>query len=112
MNPYRGPLFESLVISDLIKAFFCRKQRFWGSYLRDIKGHEVDLIMESANEKKMVEIKSGSTIQSAFFGNLTYFQDKLGDSVSTWVVYGGDTRHDRSSASIVPWRQLPDPLVS
>ncbi|MEK7298956.1 MAG: ATP-binding protein [Candidatus Margulisiibacteriota bacterium] len=111
-NPYRGPLFESLVISDLIKAFFCRKQRFLGSYLRDTKGHEVDLIMESANEKKMVEIKSGSTIQSAFFGNLTYFQDKLGDSVSAWVVYGGDTRHDRSSASIVPWRQLPDPLVS
>lgn len=107
----RGGLFESFVVSELHKYFFNRGLRpplyFW----RDKSGHEVDLLVEKAEQLLPIEIKSGRTIDSAYFDELKYW-NKLSETISenNIVVYGGSDDQMRSGGHVVSWQSLAQPI--
>ncbi len=103
-HPLRGAVFETMVVSEMVKHHANRgilpDVFFW----RDKTGHEIDLIMEDAGKLLPVEIKSGRTITADFFKNLRYWM-KLSGVSGALVLYAGDVVQQRSDGITVKnWR--------
>jgi len=101
-------LFESFVVSDLLKARFNKGEEPNLHFWRDKNGHEIDCLVERSSGPLLVEIKSGKTVTEDFFSNLQYYRKLAGmGSADSYVVYGGDQEQKRSYGQVVPWNKLP-----
>ena len=107
LSPYRGSLFESLIISDFQKQYYNEgisnpSTYFW----RDQNGRiEVDCIIDRGDTLFPVEIKSGETISSSFFTSLLEWS-KLSERPPEYstVIYGGDKNQKRSVGHAIGWQ--------
>lgn len=105
-NPYRGALFENFVIAELIKKSFNKAQPHRIYFWRDNTGHEIDVILESANSLFPIEIKSGKTITSAYFSGLSFW-NRISQQEGGTVIYGGDSYQKRSNGiEVLPWNKI------
>ena len=108
-HPMRGALFETWVVSELLKQRFNRARPSNLSFWRDRTGHEVDVLIDTGQRVMPVEIKSSETIAADFFSGIARWQRVAANaSGQGWLVYGGDRRESRSSAEVVPWRRVGD----
>ncbi len=103
----RGGLFESMILSDLLKqrynAGLPPNLYFW----RDKSGHEVDCLLDHGTTLTPIEIKSGETISSDFFTGLIKWNQLAGNNPSqSYVVYGGKEKQIRSQGVALGWTQL------
>jgi predicted AAA+ superfamily ATPase len=103
----RGALFETYVVSELMKqrlnAGQPRDLYFW----RDSAGNEVDVVIESAQGLQAIEIKSGSTFASDWTDGLKKWQKFAGDeSIQPSLVYGGTDSHEREGVQVWGWPAL------
>lgn len=110
-HPLRGALFETLVVNEFLKNRCNTGVREPLYFWRDNIGTEVDLILERGTEIAAVEIKSGLTVASDAFGNLSKWQKYATErgnfsSIYPGLVYGGDTRFTRSGVDVLPWHGL------
>lgn len=64
LSPMRGPLFENLIVSEMLKSRYNQGKRSNLYFWRDTAGHEVDLVIEKADRLIPAEIKSGQTVTS------------------------------------------------
>ena len=107
LSPWKGHLFECLIISDFYKQFYNLGSRpplyFW----RDKNGHiEVDCIVERAQNLYSIEIKSTETIGSNLFGGLEKWRTiTSAESSTSYLVYAGDLSQVRSNGNLVGWKQ-------
>ena len=98
----RGPIFESFVFAELLKAAFNRGRLPRIYFYRDHRGLEVDFLVEDRSGLIPVEVKSGTTIASDFFKSLNEFYcltQRRGR-----LVFGGDRDEDRFEAQVIGWR--------
>lgn len=103
----RGGLFESMVISNLLKARFNAGKSSNLSFWRDKTGIEVDCLVEKGEQLIPVEIKSAQTVNSDFFDALGKFCELSGiPSSSSYIIYGGDDEQKRSSGHVLSWRDI------
>jgi len=65
-NIMSGSLFENYIVSELVKKNFHQENQQQFYYLRTTNGVEVDLLVESANQTTLIEIKSNSTFKVEF----------------------------------------------
>ncbi|HSC25470.1 MAG TPA: ATP-binding protein [Candidatus Babeliales bacterium] len=107
VSPFRGPLFESFIISDLHKQYFNIGRRpplyFW----RDNNGYiEVDCLANIGNTLIPIETKSGHTATNDFFTGLTKW-NKLAttDPTAGYIVYGGDYTQSTSMGRLLSWKE-------
>lgn len=104
----KGGLFESFVLSELLKQRFnyglTPNLYFW----RDKLGHEIDCIFEKESSLISIEIKSAKTLSSDFFKELIYWQEltKIPPDKS-FLVYGGREIQKRHVATVLGWDHLP-----
>lgn len=103
-SPSRGALFETLMVSEYVKAAFNQKEPFQGYFLRDRDGHEVDFVHEVEGVISLIEIKSSQTVSERFFDGIRYFQSRI-TGYHPQVIYGGDDSQSRSAGEIVSWRE-------
>lgn len=107
-HPQRGALFETLVVTECLKARLNRglPPDLW--FWRDSRGLEVDLLAEDGDRLHPVEIKAGQTVAPDAFETLTRWRTLAGatDSPAS-LVYGGDAAFTHAGVDVVPWRQLP-----
>lgn len=106
-HPMRGPLFENLVISEILKHRFNRNQRANLSFYRDSQGLECDVLYRTVHGLAAIEIKAGSTVASDFFGPINRVADLIDDVAWKAVVYGGERGQKRSYGQAVPLDALP-----
>lgn len=106
LSPWRGHLFECLIISDFYKQFYNAGSRPSLYFWRDKNGHiEVDCIVERAGKLLPVEIKSSQTINHDLFGSLEKWHALTQTSANdSYLVYGGDTTQSRTQGNIVGWK--------
>ena len=103
----RGALFESLIVSELLKEGFnkglARDIYFW----RDNTGNEIDALIEKAGSLIPVEIKSGQTIARDYFAGINKWLAIAGAAAgSPYVIYGGDDGQKRLGIEVLPWRNI------
>ncbi len=101
----RGALFETYVISDLLKQRFNAGQPRDIYFWRDSTGNEVDVLIESGQGLQAVEIKSGSTFASDWTSGLKKWQQFAGDeAIQSTLVYGGTTSYERDGVRVYGWQ--------
>lgn len=101
-SPFRGPIFETFVMSELHKYYYHSGQQPNIYYWRDRTGHEVDILIDSSKGMKLAEVKSCKTINSDFFKNLNYLSNFLLPTMK-YIVYAGNEKQKRSQINIIPW---------
>ncbi len=108
-HAYKGPLFETFVISEILKLQFnaakINNLFFW----RDKTGNEVDLIIDQNNNLTPIEIKSGQTIVSDFFKALNKWVELAKDKTKVnpaLLIYGGQNNQDRTNAKVLSWQNI------
>jgi predicted AAA+ superfamily ATPase len=107
-HPIRGNLFETFVVSELVKKRTNAGREISLFYWRDKTGREVDVVIDDGTSLLPVEIKSGKTVHQEFFKNLLYWL-KLSGNDKGVVLYGGDQRQERSNGiTIEGWEQLAE----
>ncbi len=106
IHPFRGSLFENLVIVDFLKRLYNTGKSNNLFFWRDNTGNEIDLLIKRKNGRFPVEIKSGQTISDDFFRGIRYW-NKLTQTEGGFLVYGGDMVQKRSnSVTVVPLNKL------
>ena len=100
----RGALFETWVVSELVKGRFNRGLHSNLYFWRDSAGNEIDVLVEHGEYLLPVEIKSGRTITADYFSGLNKWLVLAGNSSGrARLVYAGDDEQQRSSCLVVPW---------
>jgi len=109
-HPLRGAIFETMVVSELVKWRTHRGLAPQLYYWRDKTGHEIDIIAQHHGSPVPMEIKAGQTITSDYFKNLRYWMHRSG-AAKGWVLYAGDSRQQRSDGvGVLPWKEGLDTL--
>jgi predicted AAA+ superfamily ATPase len=102
----RGNLFETLMVSELLKQCWNDGRPSNLFFWRDSKGLEIDLLLEKGEALTPVEIKSGATIAADFTDNLKKWVQLSGNPQQpSWLIYGGDRQFATGSTQIIPWLQ-------
>lgn len=106
----KGGIFESYVISELLKARYNKGKipnlYFW----RDKTGHEIDCIIEEADQLIPIEIKAAKTIVNDFFNGIDYWKQFTSyKSDKSYIIYGGDQNQtQRKQATVLSWKNIDD----
>lgn len=105
----RGALFETWVVSDMLKQRFNAGQPADLYFWRDSAGHEIDVVYETPAGLQAVEIKSGSTFATDWTNGLKQWHKITGDTAGPKpiLVYGGHDSHEREHCHLVGWQDTP-----
>lgn len=110
LHPFKGSLFENMVVLECLKYRFNRGLTNNLFFWRDNVGHEIDLLINTGTKRIPLEIKSGQTATDEFFKGILFWQ-KMTNASGGFVVYAGDQPQSRSSGiNLVPFRKLPAAL--
>ena len=105
-HPLRGAIFESWVVSEILKRRTNRGETRGLSFYRDRDGVEVDVVVEHSDRLELVEAKSAETASSSLFAAGTRVKGHLESSpvpCDVVAVYGGDRGQRRTEARLVAW---------
>lgn len=112
-HPSRGAIFETWVASEVMKMHLHQGLEATAFHYREVSGSEVDLILQAPDRTRLVEFKSGRTIDASWLKPLMDAKESLatgasGQAFEPILVYGGDEQQVRSGVHIHPWDRLED----
>ncbi len=102
----RGQLFETWVMSELIKKNFNQGLRSNLYFWRDSQGHEIDALIDQGDLLIPIEIKSGQTINSDYFKGIIYWQELSGQKENAQLIYAGADNQIRNQTQVISWKNL------
>ncbi|MBW1903467.1 MAG: ATP-binding protein [Deltaproteobacteria bacterium] len=106
-HPLRGSIFETFIVSELVKTRFNLGERAVFHFWRDSNGNEVDVIADVGTKMMPIEIKSGQTLNRDFFSGLERWVALAGDqAIAPALVYGGTERHVHKGINIFGWNAV------
>jgi predicted AAA+ superfamily ATPase len=111
VHPLRGAMFESWVVSEIIKQRFNRGEANGVYFFRDKAGLESDVLVQGRKTLKLVEVKAGQTISSDWAANNQKIMGlfaKTKQAVSSVVVYSGTEKQERNGVTYLPWHAIQD----
>ncbi len=101
----KGSIFESLIISELIKYQYSKGVEPEFYFWRDKTGHEIDCLFSKKGNLFPLEIKSGKTISDDFYNHLKYWNKLSGNSPKqSIIIYGGEQEQNRYSIKTISWQ--------
>lgn len=103
----RGALFETHVVSELLKQRYNNglpnNLYFW----RDNVGHEIDVLYETPQGLQAIEIKSGSTYASDWPNNANKWRSFAGEqALKPLIIYGGNESVEREHCTLLGWQEM------
>ena len=107
-HPLRGAIFETWMVSEILKQRANRGETRGLSFYRDSNGAEVDLIIEQPAGLTLLEAKSSATPSKSLFDSARRVRRHFPDSPppDVAVAYGGDEFQQRGDGRLIPWRML------
>lgn len=103
-HPLRGAIFESFVVSELIKSFANRRRKAPLYTWRDTSGHEIDILIDLGQQLVPVEVKSGETVPADAMRNVIWWTSLPGNPNRYGLLVHGGTRSFRmKNHSVLPW---------
>jgi len=105
IHPFRGALFENLVVVDMLKTRFNKAKTTNLYFWRDNVGNEIDILIDKGLTITPIEIKSGQTVTKDYFKGVKYW-NKLTKEEGGFVVYGGIMMQKRSNGiTVIPFNE-------
>jgi len=105
-HPLRGHLFETLIVSELMKKYLHQGEVAPLYFWRDSNGNEVDIIVDTGALLMPIEIKSGQTVNRDFFTGLERWVRLAGELAgSPALIYGGTDSYTHRGIDIVAWNR-------
>ena len=110
-HPLRGALFESWVISEILKQRLHRGRAPAVHHFRESRGLEIDAVLERGEALVFVEAKSGATVQSEHLKPLVRLSALLRSrgekrGLESVLVHGGEESQQRSDGLVLPWSRI------
>ena len=108
-HPLRGAVFETWVVSEVVKHRANRGTSGELSFYRDRSGAEADLVIEGPEAATLVEAKAAATPSASLLAGAARVRGYLAEAysnVDVVCVYGGDTTMPRRDGQLVPWSRL------
>jgi predicted AAA+ superfamily ATPase len=104
-HPFRGNLFENMIVMEFLKKRYNAGRSNNIYFWRDNVGNEVDLILDEQTPIP-IEIKSGQTVTNEFFKGLRFWNHTT-QHEGGYIVYGSDVYQTRSDGiNIVPYNNI------
>jgi uncharacterized protein len=102
----RGSLVENFILADLLKQYhnhdLTPSLYFWKD-----QTHEIDCIIDEPKGPIALEVKSGETITSDYFKQITYWSTVTGLPPShNYVVYTGSDNQIRTQGTVIGWKSV------
>jgi hypothetical protein len=109
-HPLRGSLFESWVVGEVLKARLNRGLAPRMHHYRENRGPEVDLLVQGESGWKLLEVKSGQTVDPSFFRNLAGLAELMEQEggAQQRLVHGGSADRTQQGVRVVPWSALQE----
>ena len=110
-HPLRGPVFETWVVSEIVKHRANQGTTGGLWFYRDRNGAEVDLVIDrQGTGLTLLEAKSATTPSSSLLAGAKRMRRQF-DGVEAApcdvaVAYGGDSFQKRTDGRLIPWRML------
>ena len=106
-------MFETWVVSEIVKSRLHRGLVPSLSHYRDRKGEEIDAVLDRGDGVVAIEAKSGQTVAADAFPPLLRFDAVSGQPprrgpVVRVLAYGGDRSEYRHECRVLPWNRLKD----
>jgi len=107
-HPLRGPIFESWVVSEILKHRVNRGEYGGVFFYRDRHGLEADLVIDSGGQLTVVEAKIAQTASGDMLDAARRVRAVLGATRETRLlaVYGGQRRQNREHGTLLPWDKV------
>ena len=106
LHPFRGGLFENMIIVDFLKSRYNKGKPNNLYFWRDSLGTEIDLLVEKANSLLPIEIKSGQTITDDYFKSMSAWL-RISGMEKGWVIYAGAEKQVRSNGiTVLPLNEM------
>jgi predicted AAA+ superfamily ATPase len=105
LSPFRGNLFENMVVLELIKSRANQGRDPNLYFYRDSNGNEVDVLYKHGHLLTPIEIKSAQTFDRSFQKGILYFQ-KIAEKKSGpgYIIYAGDIATPLESAKLINFK--------
>lgn len=103
----RGALFETWVVSELVKQRLNAGQPVDLYFWRDNVGHEADVLFETPAGLQAVEIKSGATFAADWPVSALKWKSFADDkALAPWIVFGGEGDYLRQGCRVQGWKEF------
>jgi predicted AAA+ superfamily ATPase len=107
INPFKGALFENMMIAEYVKQkHHCNSPEdlwFW----RDSGGNEIDLLVDKGDEIEIFEFKASKTIKTEMFDGLNKFEEiSQIQNLKKYLVYGGNESQQRTAGRLLSWKDF------
>jgi hypothetical protein len=110
-HPLRGAIFESWVLSEIVKVHTNSGAIPDVTFFRDHHGLEADAVVQAGQRALLVEAKSGETVAADGYAGLDKVEAMLKSggmraTTSKIVVHGGHERWTHRGTTALPWRDV------
>lgn len=107
-HPLRGAIFESFVVSELIKSFAAIREEAPLYFWRDATGHEIDILLDlgSGTQPRVVpiEVKAGETVAADAVDTLSWWTGiPANPNQGGVLVHGGTRSFELKGFRVLPW---------
>ena len=107
----RGPLFENMVVMEMMKHRYNQGKDGGVFFYRDSNQNEVDVLLKQEGEITAVEVKSSMTYHPSFEKTLRQLQDWIKTPVTKRaVVYAGEFENNGSDIKLLNYNSLNELL--
>jgi len=108
LHPLRGPIFETWVVSEILKHRLNRGEHSGLYFYRDRHGVEGDLIIEDGRRLSVVEAKAGQTATPDVVNAGRHVVEAVGKAaeVHRIVVFGGNYDQKRADLDVLSWDSI------
>lgn len=108
LHPLCGAIFETWVLTEILKHRMNRGEHAGLYFYRDRQGLEADIVIEEGRKLTVLEAKAGQTATPELVNAGRKVADVLSGETKTSriVVFGGETSQRRSDVEILSWDSM------
>jgi hypothetical protein len=106
LHPLRGAIYESWVVSEIMKVHHNAGLQPKVSFFRDAQGLEVDVLIEHGAGLTGVEVKSGATVPLEMFAPLEDVARLVPDLRTRIVLHGGTESWTTRAGQALSYREI------
>lgn len=106
-SPLKGPLFENMMVMEMLKYKYNHFQPYRLYFYRDSNYKEVDLILDYFTHMDAIEIKSSQTFDKYFLKGLNHIREVFPQKIrNTKVCYAGEMEQKVGENILVNYKNL------